>query len=342
MNVVIYNGHWTTFQYGQKVPGLDLGRFVRDTLRENGYPTLNDCDGCTQPNLCDLLTDCDLGGSNDWEDLINVPQAIQDIEGLTPANGDMLYFDGANWVLLEAGVNGQYLSMTGGIPTWAAAAGGTDDWNNFTNVPQAIQDIEAVVGVTGDILYYDGANWVKLGIGSAGQALTVVGGLPAWAAGGTSYLGLTDTPANFTAGEDIVPTINALGTALVHESNNILHTGSGEIGADATASGDAVDSFTSSSGDVTVIGNKAFLDFDGTVTLDGVGAGLDVDLRVNFNNLSMKYSMSGVIIVVKVLVNGTPVDTTINGGDADDTIFRFTVGSNTDTIAFHGFVIGNV
>jgi DNA-binding beta-propeller fold protein YncE len=34
----------------------------------------------------------------------------------------------------------------------------------------------------GDILYYDGSNWVNLGIGTSGQVLTVsAGGIPEWA-----------------------------------------------------------------------------------------------------------------------------------------------------------------
>jgi hypothetical protein len=33
----------------------------------------------------------------------------------------------------------------------------------------------------GDIKYWDGADWVNLGIGTEGQVLEVVSGLPAWA-----------------------------------------------------------------------------------------------------------------------------------------------------------------
>lgn len=43
----------------------------------------------------------------------------------------------------------------------------------------------------GDILYFDGDDWVSLGIGSSGQALKVSGGLPAWASLlASSFLGL--------------------------------------------------------------------------------------------------------------------------------------------------------
>ena len=43
--------------------------------------------------------------------------------------------------------------------------------------------------VTGDILYYDGTNYIRLGAGSNDQVLTVSGGVPSWAAGGSGGSG---------------------------------------------------------------------------------------------------------------------------------------------------------
>lgn len=36
---------------------------------------------------------------------------------------------------------------------------------------------------TGDLIYYNGSSWVRLGIGSSNQALLTVGGIPAWTTG---------------------------------------------------------------------------------------------------------------------------------------------------------------
>lgn len=45
--------------------GLNLRSVIRDELRSNGYPTNSCLDvTCSQPNLCDLLTGCDLGGGS--------------------------------------------------------------------------------------------------------------------------------------------------------------------------------------------------------------------------------------------------------------------------------------
>lgn len=35
------------------------------------------------------------------------------------ATGDMMYYDGTDWVVIAAGTVGQVLTMAGGIPTWA-------------------------------------------------------------------------------------------------------------------------------------------------------------------------------------------------------------------------------
>lgn len=43
-----------------------------------------------------------------------------------------------------------------------------------------LTDIADITYQTGDIIYYDGANLVRLGIGTSGQALVVDSGLPAW------------------------------------------------------------------------------------------------------------------------------------------------------------------
>jgi hypothetical protein len=34
---------------------------------------------------------------------------------------------------------------------------------------------------TGDTIYFNGTSWVRLGVGTTGQTLTVAGGLPSWA-----------------------------------------------------------------------------------------------------------------------------------------------------------------
>lgn len=45
---------------------------------------------------------------------------------------------------------------------------------------------------SGDVMYYDGTDWVRLAIGSDGEVLTLASGIPSWASagsGGGGFLG---------------------------------------------------------------------------------------------------------------------------------------------------------
>ncbi len=39
---------------------------------------------------------------------------------VTPANGDLMYFNGTAWINIPPGANGNFLKMVGGIPAWSA------------------------------------------------------------------------------------------------------------------------------------------------------------------------------------------------------------------------------
>ncbi len=67
-------------------------------------------------------------------------------------------------------------------------------------------------GATGDVYYRDSSgNFVRLGIGSASQVLTVAGGIPTWAApsGGSSSESVANVTGNITAGSDSIMLVNA-------------------------------------------------------------------------------------------------------------------------------------
>ena len=138
------------------------------------------------------------------------------VDGLTDvvitnaANGDILYFDGTNWVNLGSGDNGNLLTLSSDIPAWvnrvvtagtALSGGGSLGADITINYAGAITDQSDVVitdAANGDVWYWDGTDWVNLGIGSAGEVLTVTAGIPAWESGGSAtFDGLTDT--NLTA-----------------------------------------------------------------------------------------------------------------------------------------------
>ncbi len=61
--------------------------------------------------------------------------------------------------------------------------------------------------VTGDLVYFDGTNWVRLAIGTTGQAIIVTGGIPAWGTAGLAESAEQSLATALTAGAD-----TALGT----------------------------------------------------------------------------------------------------------------------------------
>jgi hypothetical protein len=70
----------------------------------------------------------------------------------------------------------------------------------------------------GDLMYYAGSNtYTTVGIGSSSQVLTVVGGVPAWAAASTAA-------HNFSIGETPSGTVNGTNTTFVLSHSPVVGT----------------------------------------------------------------------------------------------------------------------
>jgi hypothetical protein len=155
------------------------------------------------------------------------PLTVTDFTFAGQAQGDVLYFDGTNWVILPAGTNGQVLQTqgpgadpvwtstpssvshaaltnlgwtvsghTGTASTLAAFDGGGAAVHISTTVsgdvsgtlpgPLSVSDFTLAGEAQGDVLYFDGINWVVLPAGTSGQVLQTQGpgADPVWAASG--------------------------------------------------------------------------------------------------------------------------------------------------------------
>ena len=107
--------------------------------------------------------------------------------------GDLIYGTGSSTVgRIGIGSTGQYLTVSGGIPTWST-------------IPSYLPT--STLTTNGDLLIYNSGN-TRLGIGSTGQVLTVVAGLPAWQTPTTSYVSQTNgsvtTASTVTASSNVV------------------------------------------------------------------------------------------------------------------------------------------
>jgi len=119
------------------------------------------------------------------------------------AAGDVMYYDGTNYVRLAKGSNGEVLTLASGVPSWAADStnvGGTSVGGDLTGTvsnasiaANAIDGTHIALGsdAAGDIMYYNGTNYTRLAKGTAGQVLTVNSGAtaPEWAADSTNVSG---------------------------------------------------------------------------------------------------------------------------------------------------------
>jgi len=130
------------------------------------------------------------------------------IAGLTPANGDIFYYNG-DWKILPRGADTTVLTLAGGLPSWATAGspiGHTHDDRyyteteldagqldnryyteteidaNFQPLSPHLTDIAATTPDTGGLIYWNGSNYINLEIGNTGQVITVSGSplLPTW------------------------------------------------------------------------------------------------------------------------------------------------------------------
>lgn len=150
--------------------------------------------------------------------------------GTTTAGG-AVYGTGNLMQTTAAGTSGQSLISAGAsAPAWGipnATNGGTNQtsWN------------------TGDLLYASGANTLaKLPIGSSTNVLTVTGGVPTWAAGGTGTVtnfSAGDLSPLFTTTEATTTTTPALSFALTNAAAGTALRGPSQNASGAAASAGA-------------------------------------------------------------------------------------------------------
>ena len=126
--------------------------------------------------------------------------------------------------------------------TLAIANGGTGQ-----TTATAAFDALAPTTTTGDIIYHNGTDNVRLGVGSTGQVLTVAGGAPSWAAAGGG------------------------GSTYYKDAVRVATTAAGTL-ASAYANGQSVDGVTLVTGDRILLKNQSSAVENGIYTVNASGA----------------------------------------------------------------------
>ena len=127
LDYIIKPGHYNVKEKNIKYYGLDFSAEVRAEMRANGYPTRLDCNvPCDQPNICDLLTDCNFGGGGSFSGVQtdstlagtgltgNILKLAQ--QGATVGQG--LVWNGTTWVPSSGNTYTNGLTKTGTDVEW--------------------------------------------------------------------------------------------------------------------------------------------------------------------------------------------------------------------------------
>jgi hypothetical protein len=175
---------------------------------------------------------------------------LADVAGATYAQGDVLYFNGANLVNLGPGTSGHFLKTqgAGANPTWAAAAGSIADGDygdvvvGGSGTTMTLDTVTVPKGGTGattltnhGVVLGQGASAVAVtSAGTAGQVLTSGGASadPSWGTGPALQL-ITETVTSGTAADvtfssiattwrDLVVVVRGRGTTAAVAVNILL------------------------------------------------------------------------------------------------------------------------
>ena len=146
---------------------------------------------------------------------------------LLSAKGDLIYGEESGNTITPARLpigtgNNKFLTIDNGVPVWGTVSKEDIGLTNVTNDAQ----IPKSVGTTaGDIIYYNGSSFVRLGIGSAGEVLKVnnAGNAPYWTTDNNSDTKVTQS--GITANEEYAILLkNTTGTSNETDGVNFVST----------------------------------------------------------------------------------------------------------------------
>ena len=121
-----------------------------------------------------------------------------DVASITEAQGQVLYYDGADWNALDPGTSGYFLQCqgAGADPVWASGVG----MGNHTLDSATHTDVETITETQGMVLFVNASSkWDSLAAGTAGKILTTQGVAadPTWETfGRTTHQVLFNVPAS--------------------------------------------------------------------------------------------------------------------------------------------------
>lgn len=117
--------------------------FFDNTVSRDGS-TPNTMAGDLDMNSNDIINVGDIDVATLTINGIDVTSIINNpLNGLVPSTGDLLYWNGSAWTLLNVGTDGQVLKLASGLPSW-----GTDTDTDTVGVTVEEDDVSVQTNVT--------------------------------------------------------------------------------------------------------------------------------------------------------------------------------------------------
>lgn len=163
-------------------------------------------------------------------------------------------------------ISGLEITLSGLTASRYVVSDGSKKLISQTGIPLA--DLLNAGGAAGDILYWNGTNWVKLAIGATDRILTVAAGLPSWAKAkpGLQSAAVLTSGSPFTITDGNKQQILVINVASPYTINLPANPEQGEVVEIKDGS------FACSSNNITVSGNGRNIDGSGTkvMNIDGM------------------------------------------------------------------------
>ncbi|CAB4240979.1 hypothetical protein UFOVP23_48 [uncultured Caudovirales phage] len=172
--------------------------------------------------------------ANNLSDVANQQTALNNLMPTSPAQGNIVYFNGTNWVALATSATvGAVLQNNGAAsnPTWSNISGTyLQVANNLSDVANRTTSFDNVAPATpsqGNILYYNGTHWVVLATSAtAGTVLQNNGAAsnPTWSNISGTYLqvanNLSDVANRTTSFDNVAPATPSQGNILYYNGTH--------------------------------------------------------------------------------------------------------------------------
>ena len=211
------------------------------------------------------------------------------------ASGDVMYYNGTNYVRLGKGDDDQVLTLASGVPSWAAAGGTSNE--TIQDVVGAMFTSNTETGITAT--YEDGDGTIDLVVGTlnqdtTGNAATATALETARTIGGTSFDGTANIAVALAATATALASARTIGGVSFDGTANINLPGVNTSGSQDT-SGTAAIATT-----VTITDNES-TDEDNAIIftaggdVDGGNLGLESDGTLTYNPSTGKITATGFI-----------------------------------------------